>query len=145
MSVALQKPKLPVLGRTYKCICEQHRVACTGNYRSLACTALRHMHCLDVGWWESPFSQTITGLVRGMEKRLLQCHTPCLGWDRFCRSEVCMSEHAFMWCSVGAHVRDAAAYVCWAFARAYTAADLADSITVLMPALLVTSCYDREV
>lgn len=48
-------------------------------------------------------------------------------------------------CSVGAHVRDAAAYVCWAFARAYTAADLADSISVLAPALLVTACYDREV
>ena len=48
-------------------------------------------------------------------------------------------------CSVGAHVRDAAAYVCWAFARAYTAADLADSITVVAPALLVTACYDREV
>lgn len=48
-------------------------------------------------------------------------------------------------CSVGAHVRDAAAYVCWAFARAYTATDLAASISVLAPALLVTACYDREV
>ena len=48
-------------------------------------------------------------------------------------------------CSVGAHVRDAAAYVCWAFARAYTAADVLESIAVLAPALLVTACYDREV
>ena len=48
-------------------------------------------------------------------------------------------------CSVGAHVRDAAAYVCWAFARAYTAADLVDTINQLAPALLVTACYDREV
>ncbi len=48
-------------------------------------------------------------------------------------------------CSVGAHVRDAAAYVCWAFARAYTAADMLESIAVLAPALLVTACYDREV
>ncbi|KAL0043717.1 hypothetical protein WJX82_009809 [Trebouxia sp. C0006] len=47
--------------------------------------------------------------------------------------------------SVGAHVRDAAAYVCWAFARAYTAADMLESIAVLAPALLVTACYDREV
>ena len=50
-----------------------------------------------------------------------------------------------MCCSVGAHVRDAAAYVCWAFARAYTAADMLESIAVLAPALLVTACYDREV
>lgn len=50
-----------------------------------------------------------------------------------------------IYCSVGAHVRDAAAYVCWAFARAYTAADMLESIAVLAPALLVTACYDREV
>ena len=42
-------------------------------------------------------------------------------------------------------MRDAAAYVCWAFARAYTAADMVDSTAVLAPALLVTACYDREV
>ena len=48
-------------------------------------------------------------------------------------------------CSVGAHVRDAAAYVCWAFARAYTAQELAPSIPLLAPSLLVTACYDREV
>ena len=42
-------------------------------------------------------------------------------------------------------MRDAAAYVCWAFARAYTAADLVETINKLAPALLVTACYDREV
>ncbi|KAK9814241.1 hypothetical protein WJX72_002759 [[Myrmecia] bisecta] len=47
--------------------------------------------------------------------------------------------------SVGAHVRDAAAYVCWAFARAYSADVMAGSIASLAPALLTTACYDREV
>lgn len=42
-------------------------------------------------------------------------------------------------------MRDAAAYVCWAFARAYTAQELAPSIPLLAPSLLVTACYDREV
>ena len=42
-------------------------------------------------------------------------------------------------------MRDAAAYVCWAFARAYTAHELAPSIQLLAPSLLVTACYDREV
>ena len=48
-------------------------------------------------------------------------------------------------CSVGSHVRDAAAYVCWAFARAYSSEAMEASLTALAPALLVTACYDREV
>ena len=48
-------------------------------------------------------------------------------------------------CSVGAHVRDAAAYVCWALARAYTPAALGPTAHVLAPALVTCSCYDREV
>lgn len=47
--------------------------------------------------------------------------------------------------SVGGHVRDAAAYVCWAFARAYKPAAMADCLHVLTPSLLMASCYDREV
>lgn len=47
--------------------------------------------------------------------------------------------------SVGAHVRDAAAYVCWAFARAYAPEILAPHARVLAPSLLVTACFDREV
>ena len=47
--------------------------------------------------------------------------------------------------SVGSHVRDAAAYVCWAFARAYAPEVMAGSVAALAPALLVASCYDREV
>lgn len=46
---------------------------------------------------------------------------------------------------MGAHVRDAAAYVCWAFARAYAAADMAEAARELAPALLAVACYDREV
>ena len=46
--------------------------------------------------------------------------------------------------SVGAHVRDAAAYVCWSLARAYAPADAAPAIAVLAPALLAVACYDRE-
>lgn len=48
--------------------------------------------------------------------------------------------------SVGAHVRDAACYVCWAFARAYTPEIMSKYVTEgLAPALLVTSVFDREV
>ena len=48
-------------------------------------------------------------------------------------------------CSVGSHVRDAAAYVCWAFARAYESAIIAPAVRHLAPALLAVACYDREV
>lgn len=47
--------------------------------------------------------------------------------------------------SVGSHVRDAAAYVCWSFARAYQPAAILESFQVLAPALLCTACCDREV
>ena len=47
--------------------------------------------------------------------------------------------------SVGAHVRDAAAYVCWAFARAYSPAVMALPFQTLAPSLLTAACYDREV
>ena len=47
--------------------------------------------------------------------------------------------------SVGAHVRDAAAYVCWAFARAYAPEVLTPHAPALGPPLLVTACFDREV
>ncbi|KAL4443777.1 hypothetical protein ABPG75_011514 [Micractinium tetrahymenae] len=48
-------------------------------------------------------------------------------------------------CSVGAHVRDAAAYVCWAFARAYSPEALGATVATLAPALITLACYDREV
>ena len=48
-------------------------------------------------------------------------------------------------CSVGSHVRDAAAYVCWAFARAYESDVVAPAVHSLAPALLAVACYDREV
>ncbi|KAL3695132.1 hypothetical protein R1sor_008783 [Riccia sorocarpa] len=47
--------------------------------------------------------------------------------------------------SVGSHVRDAAAYVCWAFARAYSSTLMKDHFKTLAPALLTIACYDREV
>ena len=47
--------------------------------------------------------------------------------------------------SVGAHVRDAASYVCWAFARAYAPEALAPHAPALGPELLVAACFDREV
>ncbi|CAL8461606.1 g1137 [Coccomyxa elongata] len=47
--------------------------------------------------------------------------------------------------SVGAHVRDAAAYVCWAFARAYEREAMTEAAAQLAPALLAAACYDREV
>eukprot|EP00249_Psilotum_nudum_P020538 c27747_g1_i1 orf=323-4195(+) len=47
--------------------------------------------------------------------------------------------------SIGSHVRDAAAYVCWAFARAYSPELMRDHLMQLAPALLSIACYDREV
>ena len=46
---------------------------------------------------------------------------------------------------MGSHVRDAAAYVCWAFARAYESDVIAPAVHSLAPALLAVACYDREV
>jgi hypothetical protein len=42
-------------------------------------------------------------------------------------------------------VRDAAAYVCWAFGRAYYHADMRTILEQLAPHLLTVACYDREV
>ncbi|XP_064631800.1 tubulin-specific chaperone D-like isoform X2 [Lineus longissimus] len=47
--------------------------------------------------------------------------------------------------SVGAHVRDAACYVCWAFARAYEPDDLAPYVNSIASALIIVSVFDREV
>eukprot|EP00850_Spirogloea_muscicola_P016377 SM000132S26892 [mRNA] locus=s132:248317:254950:- [translate_table: standard] len=47
--------------------------------------------------------------------------------------------------SIGAHVRDAAAYVCWAFMRAYEPATIGDHLHLLAPALLAVATCDREV
>ncbi|RVX01063.1 Tubulin-folding cofactor D [Vitis vinifera] len=46
--------------------------------------------------------------------------------------------------SVGSHVRDAAAYVCWAFGRAYYHTDMKEILGQLAPHLLTVACYDRE-
>lgn len=47
--------------------------------------------------------------------------------------------------SVGSHVRDAAAYVCWAFGRSYYHTDMRSVLEQLAPHLLTIACYDREV
>ncbi|KAG6437798.1 hypothetical protein SASPL_102728 [Salvia splendens] len=47
--------------------------------------------------------------------------------------------------SVGSHVRDAAAYVCWAFGRAYNHRDMKNVLEQVAPHLLTVACYDREV
>ncbi|KAH6812160.1 ARM repeat superfamily protein [Perilla frutescens var. frutescens] len=47
--------------------------------------------------------------------------------------------------SVGSHVRDAAAYVCWAFGRAYYNRDMKNVLEHVAPHLLTVACYDREV
>lgn len=46
---------------------------------------------------------------------------------------------------MGSHVRDAAAFVCWAFARAYSADAMGACLPQLAPALLAAAVYDREV
>lgn len=47
--------------------------------------------------------------------------------------------------SVGAHVRDAACYVCWAFARAYAPEVFEQYVSKLSSGLLKTAIFDREV
>jgi len=47
--------------------------------------------------------------------------------------------------SIGSHVRDAACYVCWAFARAYAPELMEKYVPMLAPQLLAVACYDREV
>ena len=45
--------------------------------------------------------------------------------------------------SVGAHVRDAACYVCWAFARAYAPNVMKPFVPQLAKTMLVTAVFDR--
>ncbi|NXA06106.1 TBCD protein, partial [Sapayoa aenigma] len=48
-------------------------------------------------------------------------------------------------CSVGSNVRDAACYVCWAFARAYDPAELTPFINHISSALVIAAVFDRDV
>ncbi|KAK5650202.1 hypothetical protein RI129_001231 [Pyrocoelia pectoralis] len=47
--------------------------------------------------------------------------------------------------SVGSHIRDAACYVCWSFARAYEMEVLKPFVNDIAAALLVVTCFDREI
>uniref|UniRef100_A0A1B6E9Z8 Tubulin-specific chaperone D n=1 Tax=Clastoptera arizonana TaxID=38151 RepID=A0A1B6E9Z8_9HEMI len=47
--------------------------------------------------------------------------------------------------SVGSSVRDSACYVCWAFARAYDPLVLEPYVKDIANALLITTCFDREI
>jgi tubulin-specific chaperone D len=47
--------------------------------------------------------------------------------------------------SVGAHVRDAASYVCWAFARAYAPSVMRPYISTFTEAMVLAALFDREV
>ncbi|KAF7732752.1 hypothetical protein EC973_000024 [Apophysomyces ossiformis] len=47
--------------------------------------------------------------------------------------------------SIGSHVRDAACYVCWSFARAYAPSILQPFVTKIAQNLVVVSVFDREV
>lgn len=47
--------------------------------------------------------------------------------------------------SVGSHIRDAACYVCWSFSRAYENHILAPFVKEIASALLVVTCFDREI
>ena len=47
--------------------------------------------------------------------------------------------------SVGAHVRDAACYMCWAFARAYAPEVMRPYVLRLSQGMLVTTVFDREI
>ncbi|XP_075230882.1 tubulin folding cofactor D [Lycorma delicatula] len=47
--------------------------------------------------------------------------------------------------SVGSHIRDAACYVCWAFARAYDKEVIEPFVHQIANALLIVTCFDREI
>ena len=47
--------------------------------------------------------------------------------------------------SVGSHVRDAACYVCWSFARAYDPGEIKPYVQEIASALVVAMVFDREV
>lgn len=47
--------------------------------------------------------------------------------------------------SVGAHVRNAACYVCWAFARAYEPSDMKPYVEDIARALVIVTIFDREI
>ncbi|KAG2226582.1 hypothetical protein INT45_005068 [Circinella minor] len=47
--------------------------------------------------------------------------------------------------SIGAHVRDAACYVCWSFARAYAPKILEPFVGHIAKSLVVVSVFDREI
>lgn len=47
--------------------------------------------------------------------------------------------------SVGQHIRDAACYMSWAFARAYDPADLQPFVEKIAAGLLITTVFDREI
>ena len=47
--------------------------------------------------------------------------------------------------SVGSHVRDAACYVCWAFARAYDPSVMRPYVPDLARGMLLTALFDREI
>ncbi|XP_062930349.1 tubulin-specific chaperone D [Mobula hypostoma] len=48
-------------------------------------------------------------------------------------------------CSVGANVRDAACYVCWAFARAYDPQEMKPFVNQIASSLVITTVFDRNV
>uniref|UniRef100_A0A3B4CNB4 Tubulin-specific chaperone D n=1 Tax=Pygocentrus nattereri TaxID=42514 RepID=A0A3B4CNB4_PYGNA len=48
-------------------------------------------------------------------------------------------------CSLGSNVRDAACYVCWAFARAYDPSELKPYVNQIASALVITAIFDRNV
>lgn len=48
-------------------------------------------------------------------------------------------------CSLGSNVRDAACYVCWAFARAYEPKELQSYVNQISSALVIVTLFDRNV
>lgn len=48
-------------------------------------------------------------------------------------------------CFMGANIRDAACYLCWAFARAYHPEQMAPYVKQLARGLLIVSLFDREI
>jgi len=47
--------------------------------------------------------------------------------------------------SIGSHIRDAACYTCWAFARAYAPSILSQYVPELGKIIVLTSLFDREI
>ena len=101
---------------------------------------LEHFHDMeDDGAWHGACLALAELSRRGLLlPERLECVVPIV--EKAVHFDIVRGQH-----SVGSHVRDAACYVCWAFARAYSPEIMKPFISRLTSAMLLTALYDREI